>query len=343
MSAIRAESAERFLAAPPLTVVVFLLYGDNNGLVTLRAQALALRLVGGPSNKAQVLRAEGDALASDPGGLLDEAFAVSMFSEVRAMRVTLGRKNLAEALAPLLERPPQDFFVIVEAGALKRDAPLRTLLEGSDKAAALECPDDTLRDVSAAISAETRAAGIEIRESVRGALAALLPSDRLAGQRELEKLLLYADGRSSISLEDIRACVENGSELERQDIIDAAFLGQQEALSELLTRMAGPGGEPMGVLSGALWHALLLHRMRGLVEAGKSIGEAANAGQRFGLGYSRRAAAEKQLPRFTAASLLAVIGGLQAAVGETRKTSALAPAIVAQVLQQIARRSAARA
>ena len=343
MAAIRPESAERFLSAPPPAIVVFLLHGDNSGLVTLRAQALALRLVGGPSNKAQVLRADGDALAGDPAGLLDEAYAVSMFSDVRAMRVTLGRKNLAEALAPLLERPPQDFFVIVEAGALKRDAPLRTLLEGSDKAASLECPDDTLRDISAAVSAEVRAAGLEINQEARDALAALMPSDRLAGQRELEKLLLYADGKTSISLADIRACVENGSELERQDIIDAAFLGRQDELSALLTRMRGPGGEPIGVLSGALWHALLLHRMRGLVEAGRSIGEAANAGQRFGLGYGRRAAAEKQLPRFTAAELLAVIGGLQTAVAETRKTSALAPAIVAQVLEQIARRAAARA
>ena len=322
--------------------MVFLLHGDNSGLVTLRAQALALRLVGGPANKAQVLRADGDALASEPAGLLDEAYAVSMFSEVRVMRVTAGRKNLTEALAPLLQRPPQDFFVIVEAGGLKRDAPLRTLLEGSDKAAALECPDDTLRDITAAITAETRAAGLDISESARDALAALLPSDRLAGQRELEKLLLYAEGKSAISLDDIRATVENGSELERNDIIDAAFLGRQEDLSVLLTRMAGPGGEPMGVLSGALWHALLLHRMRSLVEAGKSLAEAANAGQRFGLNYGRRGAAEKQLPRFTAASLLAVIGGLQAAVGETRKASNLAPAIVAQVLQQIARRAAAR-
>ena len=342
MAAIRPESAERFLASPPPAVAAFLLHGDNSGLVTLRAQALALALVGGQSNKTQVLRAEGDALASDPAGLLDEAYAVSMFSEVRAMRVTAGRKNLAEAIAPLLERPPQDFFVIIEAGLLKRDAPLRVMLEGSPSAAAIECPPDTLRDIAAAISAQARAAGLDIGEREREALAALLPADRLAGQRELEKLLLYCDGKTSISLEDIRACVENGSELERQDIIDAAFLGRQDELSALLTRMAGPQGEPIAVLSNALWHAVLLHRMRGLVESGRDIGAAVSAGQRFGLSYARRAVAEKQLPRFSATGLLTVIGGLQAAVADTRKASALAPEIVGQVLQQIASRAAAR-
>ena len=87
---------------------------------------------------------------------------------------------------------------------------------------------------------------------------------------------------------------------------------------------------------------VLLHRMRGLVESGRDIGAAVSAGQRFGLSYARRAAAEKQLPRFSAAGLLTVIGGLQAAVADTRKMNALAPEIVAQVLQQIANRAAAR-
>ena len=55
MTAIRPESAERFLAAPPPQVFLFLLHGDNGGLVSLRAQALAAKLAG-PQGGAQVSR-----------------------------------------------------------------------------------------------------------------------------------------------------------------------------------------------------------------------------------------------------------------------------------------------
>ena len=340
MTAIRPESAERFLAAPPSQIFLFLLHGDNGGLVSLRAQALAAKLAG-PRSGAQVSRADGDALAGDPGALADEAYAVSMFQETRVLRLGAGRKSLADALAPLLERPPEKFYLIIESGALKRDAPLRVLVEQAPQAASIECPPDSLRDIASFITAQASAAGISIDADARDTLATLLPADRLASQREIEKLFLYAAGQKSVTAEDIRRTMENGSELARQDISDAAFLGKTQELAAMLARLSAPGADPAAALSAALWQAQLLHRIRAAIDAGASPDAALGAAQRYGVYYGRRPIVERQLKRFTADALLAAIATLQAAVGQARKSSALAEAVAAQALAQIAGSAAA--
>ena len=38
--------------------------------------------------------------------LLDEAYAISMFSQTRIARINVGRKSLMQALEPLLHEPP---------------------------------------------------------------------------------------------------------------------------------------------------------------------------------------------------------------------------------------------
>ena len=104
----------------------------------------------------------------------------------------------------------------------------------------------------------------------------------------------------------------------------------------MLARLSAPGADPAAALSAALWQAQLLHRIRAAIDAGVSPEAALGAAQRYGVYYGRRPIVERQLKRFTADALLAAIATLQAAVGQARKSSALAEAVAAQALAQIA-------
>lgn len=342
MAVIRPASAERFLAAPPKDTFLFLLHGENAGLVSLRGQALARQSVGKAADPLQILRMDGDAVASDPLRLLDEAYAISMFQDKRALRLVAGRKALIAAVEPLLKTPPQDFVVIIEAGVLKKDAPLRRLVEEAPGAAAIDCPPDSASDLASLVEAQAKSAGVQIDVAARDLLVSLLAPDRLSSEAEISRLMLYAASTGTLGEEEIRRVVDNGSELAVQDLVDAAFLGESAATDALLAQLATQGLEPNAILAALIFHANLLHRACLLVENNRSREDAASEAQRHGLYFKRRPAFERQLQRLNSRVVLALIETLDTASANVRKFPKIADALALRMLWQAGRSGAGR-
>jgi DNA polymerase-3 subunit delta len=74
----------------------------------------------------------------------------------------------------LLKSPSADCRVVIEAGDLKRSAPLRAVCERAKNAAALPCYPDGERDLVRLIDAEMRETGLSISPEARAALVPLL-------------------------------------------------------------------------------------------------------------------------------------------------------------------------
>ncbi|MFN7131973.1 MAG: hypothetical protein ACK4N5_07815, partial [Myxococcales bacterium] len=60
-------------------------------------------------------------------------------------------------------------------------------------------------DLDRIIDEETAAAGLRIADEARAALKALIGSDRMISRSEVQKLCLYAEGKSDIGIDDVRA------------------------------------------------------------------------------------------------------------------------------------------
>ena len=349
MAIVRTSDAVRYLGALPSGVFLVLLHGDNTGLVSLLGRTLGRNLAkslatnpGASHEKIEILQMEGDAVAANPEALLDEAYAVSMFSDMRAARIFAGRKSLVEALEPLLERPPAKFFVIVECGLLRRDAPLRLLVEASPCAAAVECLPDSGRELAGLVADEARLAGVKIEPDARDLLVSLLPSDRMASKAEIEKLFLYVGAGATINIEHIRQCVTNGATLLLQELVDTAFAGDRTAFDALALRYLFHDVETNSSMAALLWHAILLHRARASMHDGRSAETAAAGATRQGLYSSRRAVFEKQLTRLETGRLLSLIAGLNRITAQNRKMPRLAAASVAGIFGQLANMGPAR-
>ena len=342
MTAIRPASAERFLAAPPKDVFLFLLHGENSGLVSLRAQALARLTTGRDADPLQILRMDGDAIVGEPGRLADEAYAISMFREKRALRIVNGRKALAGALEPLLKAPPEDFAVIIEAGVLKKDAPLRLLVENASAGAAIDCAPDSVADLAALVEAQAKAAGVSLDVQARDLLVSLLPPDRLSSVAEISRLMLYAASTKTLNEQDIRRVVDNGAQLAVQDLVDAAFLGEIATTDTLLLQLATQGLEPNAILAALIFHATLLHRACVLMENNRSREDATSDAQRHGLFFKRRATFERQLQRLNARSVLGLLDSLDTALGNIRKFPKIGDAIAMRMLWQANRSGTGR-
>src|SRR2546430_4365197 len=152
MVALKGSDIERFLARPNRPIV--LIFGPDAGLVRERVEALVRKSVDDPKDPFQLARLDGDDLSSEPTRLLEEANTVPLFGGRRAVWIKAGARNFAPAVEALMPAPAPNCRIVIEAGDLKRNAPLRAVCERAKNAAVLPCYQDAEKDLIRLIDQE---------------------------------------------------------------------------------------------------------------------------------------------------------------------------------------------
>ena len=333
MVAIKNHEAERFLARPPPHIYLYLVFGTDAGLVAERARKIISHAVSDPKDPFQLVRIGGDELANDPLLLADEANTIPLFGGRRAISIEAQGKTFVGAFAPVLGAPPSDCTIVIEAGALQKDAPLRTLCERERNAAAIQCYPDSAKDIAQLIDAEVSAAGLSITQDAKAFLVSQLGQDRLSTRNELEKLVLYAHGAGEITLDHVAAIVCDASNLIVGEAVDAAFDGVFAALDARLRHIFAGASDYHTLLAAALRHALNLHRARRDPDDPPGPREGSGFA---GVGFKQNEAFERHLRAWTRPSLGRAIDTIAEAVASARREPKLGPSLAARALWTIA-------
>ncbi len=335
MTIIRNDGADAFVKRPPPGTRLFLVHGLDEGLIHERAKGLVSALLGGDKDPLRLARFEGDALAREPGKLADEAYAISMFGGSRAIWIDTGSRDLAPLFEPLFARPPSDCAIVVEAGNLKKGAPLRTVFESAPNAASVECYADDKRALAGLIEAEARQAGLAIAPDAREYLASLLGTDRMTSRGEVAKLMLYAAGSGKVELADIEAIVIDAAPAGVDAAIDQALLGNVREVEAAAGRFFADGGDAGFLLIRLVARVTLLHRIRVEMDAGRSFDGAAQA-LFVRLSPDGRGALARQAQLWSAAALGRRLPAIQTVAARGRRDARLAQALATRALWALA-------
>jgi DNA polymerase-3 subunit delta len=321
MVALKAAQIDAFVAKPNPAQPVVLVFGPDSGLVRERSEALIRASVDDINDPFSLARLEGDVLASEPTRLVEEANTVPLFGGRRAVWVKAGSRNFAPAVEALLAAASPDCRVVIEAGDLRRTAPLRALCERVKNAAALPCYEDDEKGLSRLIDAEMREASLTITPEARAALIPLLGGDRLASRSEIRKLALYAHGQGTVELDDVLAVSADASALALDALLDAAFAGKTAEVEFQFGKARTAGINPGAILSAALRSVATLHRARLAVEGGQPAGAVVDE---MRMHFSRKPLVEAALRAWTAARLARAMSELAEAALEARRQHARA-------------------
>lgn len=334
MVAIKSHEAERFLARDAAGFSLFLVFGSDEGLVSERARSLIKGMVDDPGDPFQLARLDGDDVAREPGRLVEEAGTIALFGGRRAVWLEAGSKNVALAVEQVLELAGAS-PVVIAAGPLKKDSPLRKTVERSRRGAAIECNPDEERDILRLIDEEVVGAKLTITAEARQTLAALLGADRLGSRTELAKLVLYARGAGEIGVDHIDDIVADASAAAGDALVDAAFTGNLPALDAGLRKSMTTAAEAGTVLSAAARHANWLHRTRVDIDGGGSVDTAVGQLARWGISFKRKGSIEREL-RVDAATLFRAATRLGETVGQVRRNPDLAQSLASRALWNVA-------
>jgi len=341
MVAVKPQDVDAFVARPDPARPVMLVFGPDAGLVSERVNAIVKASVDNPADPFALARLEAEEISANPSRLVEEAQTMPLFGGRRAVWVKAGGRNIAPAVEALLGAGAAECRVVIEAGDLRRNAPLRSLCERAKNAVALPCYADGEKERARLIDDEMRAAGLTLAPDARALLIPLLGGDRAASRNEIRKLALYARGRGQVGVDDVAAVVSDASGLAIEDIIDAAFAGRPAELETQLAKARSAGSAAGSILFNAQRQVAQLHKWRTTIEEGS--GFSLDAVQPP-LHFRRKTAIEAALKNWSPARLITAMAELADAALEARRKSELAETIAERALLAIAanaRRSAA--
>jgi DNA polymerase-3 subunit delta len=335
MTAIKAADVDRLIARPETAPPILLVFGPDAGLVRERVDQLVRASVDDPNDPFSFVRIEGEELSSNPARLVEEAHTVPLFGGRRAVLARAGARNITSAVQAVVDAPSNECRVIIEAGDLRRSAPLRVLCEKAKSAAALPCYADSARDLTRLIDEEMREAGLTIAAEARAALSELIGGDRLASRNEIRKLALYARGRERVELADVTAVVSDASDLALDGVLDAAFAGDTRSVENEFGKARAGGASPAAIISAAIRQVANLHKMRLAVDGGDSVDTAMQRGAPP-VHFTRKEAVGKALRAWEGPRLLRAMSQLAEASLDARRNAALAETIAQRTLLSIA-------
>ena len=321
-----------FMARPDPALPVVLVYGPDAGLVSERADALIRLAVDDPGDPFALARLNADTLAAQPERLVEEAHTIPLFGGRRAVHVKASER-VAPAVARLLKAPPgADCRIIIEAGDLRKTAPLRSQCEASPIAAALPCYADGPRDLARLIDDETRRAGLQITPAARDLLAGLIGGDRRASRSEIEKLVLYVAPQRRIDVPDVVAVVSDATNPALDGLIDAALTGDPARVETLFAKEQAAGTSATTIAGALIRGTAALHGMALAVKSGTPADTVIKRGAHF----SREKAVGAALRAWTPAKLEALLARLGEVSLEVRRNSRLAYPMIGRTLLMVA-------
>jgi DNA polymerase-3 subunit delta len=341
MTEVKSWAADGFIQRLPKEIRFCLVHGTDEGLTQERSKAIIGKVLGGDADPLRLVRLDGEAISRDPGILADEAYAIAMFGGSRAIWIDAQGRDLLPALEPLFASPPEDCTIVVRAGQLRKGAPLRIPFEKASNAASVECYSDEAKALQALIDAETAAAGLTIAPEARTALIALLGADRQTSRGEVRKLVLYAQGRSRIEVEDVQAIVSDAAPSSLDELVDQALSGDLKGAEASATRYFSEGGDGDQLIVRLIQRLTLLHRVRLEMDLGRSFDAACQAANVRMPPDARRGLAV-QAERWTSEAIARRMPVIRAVSARTRAEPRLADILAARAIWNLASRGAGR-
>lgn len=336
MGQLKAHEVDRFLSRPNKDAPIILLYGPDEGLVSERADILAKTTGVDLKDPFSLIRLSSDDVAADKSRLADEAHTISMFGGERLIRISGStRRDMTKSVAAVLNTPPSDCTIIIEAGDLKPSSGLRKQVEKSKAGLALPCYQDNDAALNSLIDAEIIQAGFRIDRETQDFLRSQLGADRRASRNELKKLALYAHGQAEITLDEVRAIIGDTSEMILDEIIDAASIGDLKTLEECLEQAREAGSPSDMIILSALRHFQLLHDARCKMEAQRQSPDNLIRTLRPPIHFSRKRAVIRALGIWRSDALFRTLTRLEKASLDCRANAALAPTLASTTLLAI--------
>lgn len=343
MAELKSKDVANFASKPDLSTPIFLVYGPDRGLGTeiVKSISAATKVdIDDPFATIKMSLSDNE----DPERLINEAYTVGMFASARLIVASdvSNDKAFVSQVNQLVAEPPQDTFIILKAGELKKGSALRSAIEKSRHGLAIPCYSDDERSVAGLIETVFSQAKITIDSDARQYLMHHLGGDRGASRMELEKVVLYCSGQDRVSLADVENIVGDASQSDVNAIIDHVFEGNLRGFDRQFQKFQQSNQNINALMWATLRQFQMIDVLRGRMDMEGKPAKAVVSTARPPIFFVRQRLIENTLNKWTSQALRHAIARLHAAELSSRSLRGLDYSAVHMCLMALTIQSARR-
>lgn len=297
------QSVGRAVDQPNPRLRFYLFHGPDDA----QSRALGQRLL--KALGAAKFAVAAGAVKSDPATLADEAGAMSLFGEPRAIWIEPAGDEIAPGVEALLEAASVESPVVAIAGALRKTSTVLKLAEASPLALAFASYVPEGQDAERMVMDAGRSFGLKVSPGVAARIAAAAGNDLALASQELQKLAIYLDASpeapKDLDHDAVDAVGTDTAEGDMLRLADLALGGDLDGLADELARMVPGGSEAIPVVRSLQRRLLMLAPMRARIERGESL-DAVMTSMVKSLFWKDKAMVAKMLSQWSAGRLAKV-------------------------------------
>ena len=312
-----------------------LIYGDDEGQIRERSQALTRQVAGSLNDPFLVVELNRDGWGQIPA----EMAALSM---IGGRRVIVVREATDAVLSQTVQamKGPGGALLVLEAPGLGRGK-LRSFAEAAPDGAAVACYPDEGRALSDLVKAGLAGCKVGIDQDAVTWLCQSPSGDRAVIRNEIEKLALLAGPGGQVDLDAARASTGDSASGSADEGLLAAVGGRLEAADAGVEAAVQDGLAGVAVLRMAVSLLQRLHQARLRVDEGESAGEAVRL-MRPPVFYRAQAATVSCLGLWTSQGLLRALEEARQVELACKKTGSRQEVLARRFVAALARQAQAR-
>ncbi|MGV3278943.1 DNA polymerase III subunit delta [Rickettsiales bacterium LUAb2] len=254
-----------------------LLFGQDQGLLSVLVRNIKKSYLGENHSGNDTREIDSAILKQSPEKLAEEAFNLDLLaSNNKIIIIKASSSTITPIIEEYINNHASNTLLIVEAEDLPPNNSLRKLFEGHKTAVAIPCYHDNSSSLENAIKQILSQNNYKIDNDALLWLVNHLGNDRLVTEQELNKLMLYKNLNTYITLEDVILTISDNSELAINKLIFNTFSGKAFASYNIFNQIKEDFAD-IAIIRGFINHARkLLSVLLTIKQQNISINDAVN-------------------------------------------------------------------
>ncbi|MDD2839629.1 MAG: DNA polymerase III subunit delta [Rickettsiales bacterium] len=233
---IQSNKVDEFIKTFDKSLRGVVIYGPDTGLVSIRKNEILQKVLPNYRNSLSLITLTNSIIKEKPNILADEYLSSSLFGgDKKIILIEDGENSLSKTLEEIFSKSHNtDNFIIIATDDLDNKSTLKRFADYNQYFAGIPCYKDDTNTIMQIVNSKLRENGFKYNVDVVKYLAESFGGDRLIILSELEKLIIYKDSNKNLTIEDVKACIQDNSEANLNDFINSfASLNFEVAFKEL--------------------------------------------------------------------------------------------------------------
>ncbi len=325
---------ESFCKSPDPAVKCIVLYGNNEGEISMLQKQCAEAVCGSTDDAFRYCLLQMENISKDGGEVYAEFHAQSLMGGRRAVVVQNADNNLADMLKKMLPETASENLLILASSTFKKNSSLITWAKERKDVLLVGCYEDRESDIAADIDAMLHAKGLTADNAAMQLLRSRLSPDRRLNQSEIDKLEMYMGERKTVTFDDIKNAVSDVAGANVEDLCYFTAGGDALKACNMFNRLLKEGGEPPTLIRQIEFHFMRLLEASAQMAEGKSIDEAT---RNYNLMFYRKNDFYKQLRIWSKEQLLSAINMLYECERDCKTTNMPAEQVAGYTVLRLAK------